>query len=113
MLGVSEIDASGSRWRVQWLLDPRTVVGSSPVFENPLIAARHRVANIRLTAAVARPTLAMLRGESLPFRIFASVETLAPNQPFGQPPARLRALGAGRPIFSPIHVAVTIRASRS
>lgn len=33
--------------------------------------------------------------------------------PPGHPPARLRALGAGRPIASPIQRAVSIRASRS
>lgn len=35
------------------------------------------------------------------------------RQTFGHPPARLNALGAGRPIFSPIQRAVLIRASRS
>ena len=36
-----------------------------------------------------------------------------PKAYFGQPPARLSALGAGRPIFSPIQRAVRIRSSRS
>ena len=36
-----------------------------------------------------------------------------PKVYFGQPPARLSALGAGRPIFSPIQRAVRIRSSRS